>query len=651
MQLVKCSKDDCVFFTIHLKIKILKTKSTSIMKKSILTFLAILLWICIFAKEYHVAKNGIDSNSGTKEAPFLTIQAASNMAQPGDVITVHEGTYREWVKPANSGKTEAERITYQAATGEKVEIKGSEIITGWENITGTVWKVKIANTFFGDFNPYKDIIDGDWFDPRDRIHHTGEVYLNGKSLWEMGIIEDVLNPKETKWRIDSKGSIYTWFCETNKENTYIYANFHGADPNKELVEINVRKSCFYPAKTGINFITVRGFKMAHAATNWAPPTAEQVGLIGTNWSKGWIIENNVVSDSRCSGITLGKYGDEFDNKSQDAAEGYVETINRALKNGWNKETVGGHIVRNNTISHCEQTGICGSLGPIFSVVENNNIFNISVKHLFGGAEIAGIKFHAAIDVLIKNNRISQCGRGIWLDWMAQGTQVSGNLLYNNNWDDLFLEVNHGPFLVENNLFLSGLSLQDWSEGGAFVHNLFAGNVSVSPQGRLTPYHPEHSTAVAGLKNTKGGDDKFYNNIFAGGVEQKDNRWSGLKSYIRTDISPVAVDGNVYMNGANLYTGERSFLASAVNPEIKIVEKDGSFFLEINNDGKIKGLKTTVVNSERLGKAIVPNVPFLTYDGKQISVDKDYFGNKRNIKKPTAGPFEVVKEGKSSIKVW
>jgi len=621
------------------------------MKKFTLTYAVLLLCLSISAKEYHVSKSGNDSNPGTKESPLLTIQAAANIARPGDVITVHEGTYREWVKPVNGGKSDTERIVYQATSGEKVEIKGSEVVTGWEKITGSVWRVKIANSFFGDFNPYKDIIDGDWFDPRDRIHHTGEVYLNGKSLWEMALIEDVFNPKETQWRFDSKGSIYTWYCESNKENTFIYANFQGADPNKELVEINVRKSCFYPANTGVNFITISGFKMAHAATNWAPPTAEQVGLIGTNWSKGWIIENNIISDSKCSGITLGKHGDEFDNKSQDSAEGYVETIKRGLKKGWNKENIGSHIVRNNTISNCEQTGICGSLGAIFSIVEKNNIFNISVKHQFGGAEIAGIKFHAAIDVLIKNNRISRCGRGLWLDWMAQGTQVSGNLFYNNDWDDLFVEVNHGPFLVENNLFLSKLSLQDWSEGGAYVHNLFAGNISLRPQGRLTPYHPEHSTDIAGLKNTKGGDDRFYNNIFVGGVEEKDNKFSGLKSYINTEIFPVAADGNVYMNDANPYNSEKSFLVSSVNPEIKIVEKDNSYYLEITNDIKIKKLKTQIITSDILGKAVVPDVPFLTYDGKPISVDFDYFGNKRNMKKPVPGPFENIEDGKVSLKVW
>jgi len=621
------------------------------MYRQLVVFIAMLITIGTSAKEYHVAKRGNDSNTGTKEAPFLTIQTAANMAQPGDVITVHEGTYREWIKPAMGGNSDSERIVYQAAVGEKVEIKGSEIVTGWEKIIGSVWRVSLPNTFFGDFNPYKDVIHGDWFDSRNRVHHTGEVYLNGKSLWEMALIEEVINPKELNDRFDPKGSTYTWFCESNNEYTFIYANFQGTDPNKDLVEINVRKSCFYPLKTGINYITVHGFYMSHAATNWAPPTAEQVGLIGTNWSKGWIIENNFISDSKCSGITLGKYGDEFDNKSQDAAEGYVETINRALKRGWNKENIGSHIVRNNTITNCEQTGICGSLGAIFSIIEKNNIYNISVKHLFGGAEIAGIKFHAAIDVLIKNNRLSRCGRGLWLDWMAQGTQVTGNLFYNNDWDDLFLEVNHGPFLVENNIFLSKLSLQDWSEGGTYAHNLFAGNLSLSPQGRLTPYHPAHSTDIAGLKNTKGGDDRFFNNIFVGGAEQKDNRWTGMKSYINTEIFPVVVDGNVYMNGANLFAGEKNYLESSVNPEIKIVERDSSYFLEITNDKKIKEVKTEVITTKLLGKAVVPDMLFLNFDGKPVRIDTDYFGNKRNIKKPTPGPFEIIKEGNVALKVW
>lgn len=35
---------------------------------------------------------------------------------------------------------------------------------------------------------------------------------------------------------------------SGKDETVIYANFHGADPNEENVEINVRRECFMPSK-------------------------------------------------------------------------------------------------------------------------------------------------------------------------------------------------------------------------------------------------------------------------------------------------------------------------------------------------------------------------------------------------------------------
>jgi hypothetical protein len=94
--------------------------------------------------------------------------------------------------------------------------------------------------------------------------------------------------------------------------------------------------------------------------------------------------------------------------------------------------------------------------------------------------MAGIKLHGAIDVLIAKNCIHNAGRGLWMDWMAQGTRISSNLLYDNTTDDLFVEVNHGPFLVDNNVFLSPVSLLDMSEGGAYAHNLFSGSNGALP---------------------------------------------------------------------------------------------------------------------------------------------------------------------------
>ena len=589
------------------------------------------------AGEFHVSVNGSDTGDGSASKPLKTISAAAQAAQPGDVVTVHEGVYRERIAPPRGGESDAKRIVYQAAPGEKVEIRGSEVVKNWVKVQDDVWKVTLPNAFFGTFNPYSDLIHGDWFNGRGRQHHTGAVYLNGEWLDEAAKMDDVLKPA---------GNTPLWFGEVDQENTTIWAQFKGVNPNEQQVEINVRRTVFYPEKPGMNYITVRGFILRHAATQWAPPTAEQIGLIGTHWSQGWIIENNVISHSRCTGIALGKYGDEWDNKSSNSAEGYVKTIERALENGWNRETIGHHIVRNNTISHCEQAGIVGSLGAVFSRITGNTIHDIHVRRLFTGAEMAGIKIHAAIDVEIRGNHIYRTTRGIWLDWMAQGTRVTRNLLHDNDGsEDLFVEVNHGPFLVDNNLFLSPSSLLDMSEGGAYAHNLMAGRIMLRQElGRETPFHKPHSTEVAGLRNIVGGDDRFYNNIFVAS--------NGLAEYDAVRL-PVWMAGNVFLKGARPSKHETDpLLKPESDPEVKLVEKADGFYLELTLDktwgtGPTRKLVTTAL----LGQAKIPNLPYEQPDGTPIRIDTDYFGKKRIAGNPFPGPFELPQGGKQMLKVW
>lgn len=146
------------------------------------------------AKDYHVSITGLDSNPGTQSKPFKTISRAAEVAQPGDTITVHKGIYRERVNPPRGGISDDKRIVYQAADGEKVAIKGSEAVKGWQHEQNDTWQVSIPNSFFGDFNPYNDLISGDWFRSNDRQHHTGAVYLNGHWLTEAASQEDVLKP-------------------------------------------------------------------------------------------------------------------------------------------------------------------------------------------------------------------------------------------------------------------------------------------------------------------------------------------------------------------------------------------------------------------------------------------------------------------------
>jgi hypothetical protein len=772
---------------------------------------AVMLATTVHAVEFHVASNGNDANRGTKSAPLRTIQRAADLAQPGDIITVHAGTYRERINPPRGGTSDAKRIVYRATPGARVEIKGSEVVKGWVKVQEDVWKVTLPNSFFGGFNPYSDLIHGDWFNGKSREHHTGAVYLNGDWLTEAAKLDEVLMPAGTSpawltgadpdyllnvaWLRPSKGAenvpkipatsfavkrgtqnapcseggecvgfilhgdwgryervdfgprteqveiraasateggiielrldapdgallgICTvpntgdwqvwssfqarikpvsgvrtlclvfksrkvntvkaralnpqlWFAQVDDSSTTIWAQFKGANPNEQLVEINVRQTVFYPDRPGRNYITVRGFTLRHAATPWAPPTAEQIGLIGTHWSKGWIIENNVVSHSVCSGIALGKHGDQWDNTSADTAEGYIKTIERALKsgwnvrNGWNKKTIGHHIVRNNTISHCEQAGIVGSLGAAFSTVTGNTIHDIHVRRLFSGAEMAGIKFHAAIDTTIRGNHIHRTCRGLWLDWMAQGTRVSGNLFHDNADQDLFVEVNHGPFVVDNNLFLSAVSLLDMSEGGAYAHNLFVGKITNRPEpSRETPYHPAHSTTVAGLTTIKGGDDRFYNNIFVGNGEVpsaarkgnlKELRWisgHGLWGYDGREL-PLQTGGNVYFHGAQPCAKEANPLTLAdYHPALRLVEEGSRTYLHLTLGKSLRQADVRFVTTKLLGEASIPKLPYENPDGSPLKVDRDYFGKRRNPAHPAPGPFENIGAGELKLAVW
>ena len=283
----------------------------------------------------------------------------------------------------------------------------------------------------------------------------------------------------------------------------------------------MRRSVFYPTEHHIDFITVSGFELCQAATPRAPPTADQPGLIGPNWAKGWVIEDNVIHDAKCVAISIGKEVSTGDNNYTHRGDkpGYqyqLESVFSAQQIGWDKEHIGSHVIRRNTIYDCGQCAIAGHLGCVFSTIEDNHIHRIALKREFYGHEIAGIKLHAAIDVEITHNRIHSCSLGIWLDWQTQGTRVARNVLYGNS-RDLFVEVSHGPYVIDHNLLASPVSIESFSQGGAYVGNLVGGTLGlIRVMDRATPYHRPHSTQVAGYALIYGADDRWIGNVFAGG---------------------------------------------------------------------------------------------------------------------------------------
>lgn len=737
-------------------------------------------------REYHVSVKGNDSNAGTISMPFKTINRAAKVAMPGDVITVHEGIYREKIVPPRGGISDKQRITYQAAKGERVVITGSNVVKGWELISDCVWKVTLPEGYFdSDFNPFDEQLYGSWYHGKGKINHTGSVFFNGRHLkeaytkaevfdiasslkwyakcngnggsylmnlewiqpaggekvtsmqasvkggdqaicisihdrWPFGYLKDksiiYFNNVDFAQGTDtiyyqvasqSKGGIIEIYLDnpngellgtamvTNtgdwenfqsfktylkrklkglnticlvlkspslpmNKKTEIWAQFpEGIDPNEEQVEVSVRPQVFYPDSVGINYITIKGFVLENAATNWAPPSAEQPGLIGTRWGKGWIIENNIIRNSRCAGISLGRptFGHAHHYQKQLPPQIYVDInsgqteddlLNYFSTASWDKEKTGYHIIRNNDIYECGQAGIVGCSGGAFSVIEGNNIHDVCINESFSGEEMAGIKLHFATDVIIRNNHIYRCIRGLWLDWGCQGAQVLGNLFHDNNTqEDIFVEVSHGPILVANNIMLSNNSFIP-AQGMAMVNNLFCGRIKGGQDrcegGRKSFYYPPHETNSLGLEVNVGGDWKWYNNIFVG--EASLNNWDD-------PLLPRKYQGNIYTKGVVADTLDiNGFHDSNFDPRISLIQRGENWYLSmIVSKNWNTNCKRNIITTNILGKTITTKQKFTNPDDTLIKLDKDYFGHKKNKKNPSPGPIEIDRSGIIEWKVW
>ena len=127
-----------------------------------------------------------------------------------------------------------------------------------------------------------------------------------------------------------------------------------------------------------------------------------------------------------------------------------------------------------------RAGSSGVWAACFSVIEDNHIHHINNMMELGGAEIAGIKMHAAIDVftaaIISTTALWESGatgrrrepaslRNLFHDNQRPefAKQLKGGMMS----QDIFVEVGHGPTLIDNNILLSDASLRMATEGRGY----------------------------------------------------------------------------------------------------------------------------------------------------------------------------------------
>lgn len=395
-----------------------------------------------FIRTYYVDNRNpraADSNPGTKELPFLTINKAAQVLQPGERVVIMTGIYRERVDPARGGTGPDKMISYEAAPGANVVVKGSRPAkTGWEPSTG--FKIDLPATTRAKVKIYRrrlDDLDFQGYNPfgmvsimQDRVYlmpkpeelwrhlaRRGMVFVDGRRLEQVELYQHLGRKDGAFW------------CE--HDGLTIHVRLPGdSDPVQHEVELAIQEQVFAPRTRGLSYLRVKGISFEHAANAFPVP---QRGMVSLSRGHHWIIEDCVLRYANGVALDIG---------AQD----------------WDMEppaVIGHAIVRRN---HIDEVGVCGIAGMAVrdTLIEFNLIEHVGYQDVELAWETGGIKLHQTKNCLLRGNVIRHTihAEAIWLDYENTNSRVTGNVMgdtLETLRGGIYLEASHDSNMIDNNI--------------------------------------------------------------------------------------------------------------------------------------------------------------------------------------------------------
>jgi len=428
-----------------------------------------------FSKTYYVdntSPNADDNGPGDKAKPFKTINKAAQVLQPGERVVIAAGIYRECVRPARGGTGPSQMISYEAASGAKVTIKGSEVLKdGWTRETVsesfnappgtgiTVWRHELTNALFPDtYNPFAlPSIMGSWGwldtkvnDIGPYLRRRGLVFVDGKPLEPMEQLRELamaklppfpdftvppapqlgMPPRRRGGPIMQEvgGSPDARFS-VDYSGTAIHVRLASGTPADHQIEVTTRQYAFIPAKSGVGFIRVKGITFQHAGNAYPFP---QYGMISLAGGDHWILEDNTIEWANGVGLDIGSDGNSAGAPHPGASQ----------------------IVRRNTFRYCGIEGI-GGMGTSDTLVEDNLIEWCGWADAERGWEAAGAKFHRAKNMLFRRNVIRHMrhANAAWWDVDNVNCRITKNVFADvlTVGAAVHMEMNPGQNSIDNNI--------------------------------------------------------------------------------------------------------------------------------------------------------------------------------------------------------
>jgi hypothetical protein len=550
-----------------------------------------------YTRTYYVDQNhpeASDSNSGSADAPFLTINRSAQVVRAGERVLIKSGVYREKVIPENSGSGPGKMISYEAAPGARVIIKGSEITeTEWlrsrnpGQYSEKLWMTTLSESMFPGMSPFKiqnasakDIEIMPWADQwSGRVPYTlsrGIVFQGGKRLVQLAVYEDLVRVPGSFW-VDETGDVI-----------HIHP-YGGTDPNMCEMEVTVMPHLLKPDATDLGYIQVKGLTFMHAG-NGFPRTG--VGALFTMGGHHWIIDGNRFEGINSVAVEIGLRSIETPDRD----------LARTDSNRANKSP-GGTIVRNNVISDCGTGGIEGMVNRDV-LVECNHIYDVGWQDVERYYECGAVKLLIADRTLIQRNLIHdiQAGCGIWVDWNNRYCRITRNTLYDLSMGSngvLFFEASQHPNIYDNNIIWSvhGTAIFGGDSDSLIVVNNLIGDCD--SVGVLTQKITDRS--VNGRPTTSR-HSKVYNNLFH------------LERPIEMHDQDNLSDNNVFY------------------AEFNLAELQAGGF---DRNSKLLDFSITL-DRENVCLRFESESPVPTFDNEPLA-EFDFYGNPR-MNSVTAGPF-------------
>jgi hypothetical protein len=444
-----------------------------------------------FTHTYYVsgnAANADDNGPGTEQRPFRTIGRAAQVLKPGERVVIAEGVYREFVRPARGGTGPDAMISYEAAPGAKVVVKGSIVATGWKPSTGwrigvdpdthkpvQAWELPLTPAMFPTgYNPFEvDNVIGNrfWIDyAKDNMatyfRRRGLVFVDGVPLEPVESSSDLAAPSTQSLNFFSVIHWTPLFKEFQPYAGKVWIEPNGMtlhirlandeDPAKHTIEITSQEQVFSPLERYQSYIRVKGITFQHAGNGFPVP---QRGMVSTNRGNHFIFEDDTFEWANSVGLDIGN-------------EDWAASMPT--------QPVGFDVIRGNNFRYCGIEGLGGTGGPRDTLVERNLFEWIGWQDAALMSESGGTKMHTARNLLFRNNVVRHIrhANGIWLDIGNGNVRITGNLFAdipgNVNPHAVHIEGSEVLNQIDNNVFYNltgGILIRD-TNNVIIAYNLF-----------------------------------------------------------------------------------------------------------------------------------------------------------------------------------